>query len=90
MLFYVIEVCPWLLSLPGDQVLADDRVQGPALVGPSHLLPHGSHEALQSGGDQGHDGHKEDDSHLGVEEAGEPEDLWSTVEAPVLELAIPL
>jgi hypothetical protein len=34
------------MSSPGDQILADDTVQGPALVGPGHLLPHRGEEAL--------------------------------------------
>ncbi len=33
-------------SSPGDQILADDTVQGPALVGPGHLLSHRGEEAL--------------------------------------------
>ncbi len=31
----------------GDQVLANDAVQGPAFVTPSHLLAHGREEALR-------------------------------------------
>ena len=35
-----------VLAVPGDQVLGDHTVQGPALVGASHLLLHGREEAL--------------------------------------------
>ena len=35
-----------LLGEARHQVLADDGVEGPSLVRPGHLLPHGGQEAL--------------------------------------------
>jgi hypothetical protein len=35
-----------LLGEPGDQILTDDTIQGPALVAASYLLPHGCQKAL--------------------------------------------
>lgn len=35
------------LGEPGNQVLADDAVQGPTLVAPGDLLPHGCQEPLR-------------------------------------------
>ena len=36
-----------LLGEARYQVLADDGVEGPSLVRPGHLLPHGGQEALR-------------------------------------------